>query len=373
MKEKVEMMQRCSIVPLQHETQYKKEKVVELLDEYFLFLQKMINHFWNHKIHEKKFADKKDYENIKSELTERYKQCASKQALQIVKSVRRKDYIKQKKPTIKNLSAELDERFVELQTGKNKFDYWLKFSVLNSRRKIKLPIQSHYHFKRFINDGWKLKKSVRFRISNNKKISIDFLFEKEKPEPKINGQVVGLDIGYRKLAVLSDGQIIGKNIEQTIYRYHKRKNSHQIVKEEINRLIKQIDFSQMSVLVVEDLLNLKKNKRGKFHHHTNRLFSNWAYRQALTRIEQLCEENRVLNPKIYPYATSQVCNHCKVRDKRSRKNERYECIHCGQKDDADYNAAMNIRDFWQLLEVYGLQCKNLYKLPMVRKEQFTIV
>ena len=54
------------------------------------------------------------------------------------------------------------------------------------------------------------------------------------------------------------------------------------------------------------------------------MFSNWAYRQALIRIEQLCEENRVLNPKIYPYATSQVCNHCKIRDKRSRRNERYE-------------------------------------------------
>ena len=367
------MMIRSSVVPLKFATQKKEEKVVEILGEYFSFLQKQINYFWNHKNHEKKFAEKSDYENVKTNLTERYKQCASKQALQIVKSVRRKDYGNFKKPMIKNLSAELDERFVELQVGKNKFDYWLKLSVLDSKRRINLPINSHYHFKKFVKDGWKLKKSVRFRISKNNRISIDFLFEKQKPKPKINGQIVGLDIGYKKLAVLSDGQIIGERIDETIKKYYKKKNSHQIIKEEINRLIKRIDFSQMSVLVVEDLFNLKKGKKGKWHRHTNRLFSNWAYRQALIRIEQLCEENRVLNPKIYPYATSQVCNHCKIRDKRSRRNERYDCIHCGQKDDADYNAAMNIRDFWQLLEIYGFQCKNLYKLPVVSKEQFAIV
>ena len=37
----------------------------------------------------------------------------------------------------------------------------------------------------------------------------------------------------------------------------------------------------------------------------------------------------------------------------SRKDERYECHHCGAKVDADYNASMNIRDFWLVYGQYG--------------------
>jgi len=50
-------------------------------------------------------------------LSERAKQCAGKQSLQIVKSQRKKT-----KPTFSGSSIELDSRFIDIQDDKNSFD-----------------------------------------------------------------------------------------------------------------------------------------------------------------------------------------------------------------------------------------------------------
>lgn len=348
-------MIRRAVLNLNGMTGNKREKVEELINEYVSFTQKVINTLWNRRIFNGRFVDKKLYRNIKTSLTERYKQCAAKQALQIVKSQRERD--KKTKPVIHNVSLELDGRFARLEKGKNSFDLWVKLSVLGSRP-IYLPTKRHRHFNG-LDSAWQKKSACRLRRTR-KSLFLDVFFEKEKPPIKKNGEVVGLDCGYRKLAVLSDKQVVGKDMEGTVTHFYKRKKSHLIVGEYINHELKKIDFSNVKILVVEDLKNVKKNKKGKFTHHVNRLLSNWAYRQALDKLEMLCEENRVQIARVNPRYSSQVCNRCKVRDKASRKNERYECHHCGWKVDADYNAALNIRDFWIAQGQYGALPENRF-------------
>ena len=41
--------------------------------------------------------------------------------------------------------------------------------------------------------------------------------------------------------------------------------------------------------------------------------------------------------------TSQTCNACGVVDKESRRDRLFKCVHCGHTDDADINAALNIK------------------------------
>jgi len=78
-------MIRRATLSLNEATIEKKEAIDNLIAEYLIFLQHVINTLWNHKSFFGSFVHKKWYKGKKSSLTERYKQCAAKQALAIVK------------------------------------------------------------------------------------------------------------------------------------------------------------------------------------------------------------------------------------------------------------------------------------------------
>ena len=356
------MIRRVTL-SLNEATGEKKEAIDNLIVEYLIFLQKVINTLWNHKIFFGKFVPKKWYSEITSSLTERYKQCAAKQALAIVKSQRKKEW--KTKPTLHNASLELDSRFIKIEVGKNSFDLWLKLSILNSKP-IYIPAKRHYHFNKFFNSDWEMSKSCRLRRTK-RGLFLDIFFEKDVESIKEEGEVVGLDLGFRKLAVLSDGQIVGKDLKEEITKFYKRDKSHLIISELINRELKKIDFTNIKTLVVEDLKNVKKGggrkaKRGKrFSRYANRLLAHWAYHRALTKLGMLCEENRVQIAAVNPRGTSKACNKC--GSKGIRRNERFVCPACGNKDDADHNASCNIRDRFIAQGVYGPLSENHLCIP----------
>ncbi len=105
---------------------------------------------------------------------------------------------------------------------------------------------------------WVMSKSYRLRRTE-KGLFLDIFFEKGAEPVKTHGKIVGLDLGFRKLATLSDGQIVGKDLKKEINRVYKRKKGHLIIKEFINHELKRIDFSGIRTLVVERLRNVKKN------------------------------------------------------------------------------------------------------------------
>jgi IS605 OrfB family transposase len=356
-------MKRCATLSLNKATNEKKEVIGLLIEQYLVFVQKVINTLWNHKISFGRFVPKKWYSGIKTPLTERYKQCAAKQALAIIKSQRKRE--KKTKPIIHNASLELDKRFVKIEEGNNSFDLWLKLSIL-SGKPIYIPIKQHFHFNKFFYSDWIMSDSCKLRRTK-KGLFLDAFFEKEAAPVKEEGEVVGLDLGFRKLAVLSDGQIVGKDLKAAITKFYRRKKSHMIISELINRELKRIDFSNIKTLVVEDLKNVKKGrgkraKKGKrFSRYANRLLAHWAYHRALTKLGMLCEENRVQLSAVNPRGTSKVCNKC--GSKGIRRNERFVCLACGNKDDADHNAACNIRDRFITQGVYGPLSENHLVIP----------
>ena len=338
-------------------TEKKRQRINHLIGEYLSFMQKVINSLWNDRIFVGRFCPKKHYRDTKTPLTERYKQCAAKQALGVVKSQRRR--LKRTKPTVRSMTLELDSRFVRIEEGKNSFDLWVKLSVLG-RRPILIPTRRHRRFNRFYNSEWRMKKSSRLR-KTRKGLSLDVFFEKESQPAKGKGRIVGLDLGFRKLAVLSDGQVIGNGLNDMTKRFFKRKKSHLIISEFINQELKKIDFSCIRILAVERLKNVKKGKRRRSSRYANRLLSHWAYRHALFRLEMLCEENRVQIVEINPRGTSKACSKC--GGKGIRRNERFVCPECGWKVDADYNAALNIRDRFISQGVYGPLSKSQFDIP----------
>ena len=86
----------------------------------------------------------------------------------------------------------------------------------------------------------------------------------------------------------------------------------------------------------------EKAKRGERHLGKNirSVFYNLSYRQVLSRIQMLCEENRVSFRSVPAYYTSQECAHCGHIEKGNRlSQESFVCQKCGYSDNADVNAS----------------------------------
>jgi hypothetical protein len=62
------------------------------------------------------------------------------------------------RPTLKNLTLTLDERFrPSLQTDKGHFDLWFRFTGLTARpvkTDLKMPLKAHRAYKKFLRQGW---------------------------------------------------------------------------------------------------------------------------------------------------------------------------------------------------------------------------
>jgi len=68
-----------------------------------------------------------------------------------------------------------------------------------------------------------------------------------------------------------------------------------------------------------------------------------AWGQLFTILEYKLAERKSMLVKVNPMFTSQTCSKCSHVDKSSRCGEQFCCTNCGHTEDADTNAAKNIR------------------------------
>jgi putative transposase len=322
----------------------KKSFLDKLWEDYKQILEHFIDMGWS----SKKLPVYADVKNLPfdSRLSRRYAGCALVQAQAILKSCFKK--LKRNKqvskPEIKNVSLKLDERFVKIEEGNNSFNYWLAIRNPYEQSWIYFPIKS-YDYANENYQNWKLCKSVEL-LKQADNWYVKFIFEKEvqlkEKKPK------GLDIGYRKLIVSSDGEVIGKEMKGIIERIDRKKQGSKnwkqlkhYLKTEINRWLKQFINGRFSP-VLENLKNLKKNKKGVWAKAINRRFNNWLYAHTLERIKELCEVAGVQWHIVPAHNTSRTCPKCSTLDKANRQAERFKCISCGFEADADYVGAVNV-------------------------------
>jgi len=181
------------------------------------------------------------------------------------------------------------------------------------------------------------------------------IFEKKRPELRTEGKVIGIDRGFRKAFVTSDGQEIGAELRDQIVGVDKRsKRAYRQIKTELFRRLKQLKLDGVKMIVLEDLRYIKHGKRGTFSRQVNRLLSFWSLTRARDWLRCRCEELGVRMIFVSPYKTSQRCHSCGKIDSRNRKGERFRCVSCGHEDDADHNAAKNL-EYLGLAGVYSLR------------------
>ena len=204
--------------------------------------------------------------------------------------------------------------------------------------------------------------------------------EKKYLNPKSDNQAVGLDMGVKLFYALSDGTT--KNNPQILKTYErelriaqrslsrkvkKSNNWYKQVKKisKIHLKIKRTryDFSQKAStelitgfqkIVTEDLRlkNMTKSAKGNQEEHgkkvkqksgLNRVILDVAIGEFFRQLEYKADWYGREFLQIDPKYTSQICSQCGYKSKENRKTQAiFECVNCGQKENADVNAAKNI-------------------------------
>jgi IS605 OrfB family transposase len=314
------------------------------LNNIFIESKRVVNLFidtlWEAKDFKSKFVTTK----VDTWLSARAQQCLGKQALEIVKSQRKKH--KKSKPVFNKETINFDSRFIDIQFDLNSFDTWIKLNSIGDKISLNLPSKKHKHFHKF--ENWNMKESVRLRKVKNK-FYIDIYFEKSAPDLKTEGKEIGLDCGYKKLLISSENKLYDTGLQPVYEKISRKKQGSNRLKKalterdnKINESINLLKFNELKTIVVEDLKNVKKDSKGKINKSFNNKLQRWSYSKVLNRLELHCEEKGIDYRKVNPAYTSQTCSKCGFRHKDNRLKDRFQCLDCGYLADADFNASVNI-------------------------------
>lgn len=367
-------MIRSSSLTLQFSTDKKLNTLDIVFDEYARVVNLYVDKYSQTKI-------LPTFTQIKVEtwISARLQQCAGKQAIEIVKSTRKKDFeIRQKKykkvykyflqknrqvkflskkmselrlnykikPRFDGKTINLDTRFWSLNKSENSFDFWVVLSSIGNKIKLCLPLKNHKHNKKFNN--WKRLSSGRL-LRNNGKFKIELIYEKEVTVVQKEKKELAIDAGINCLLSCSDGKQIGLELKRLINELNNKQQKSKAYDRKIRQIhnyirmcVNKIDFSSLSDLILEKLKYIQIGTKGKVNKTTRKLLKSWNLGLLHLAIEQKCEENCVHLHYVNPKYTSRTCPMCGHIDKRNREGTVFKCVKCGFEDNADLNAAKNI-------------------------------
>jgi putative transposase len=208
-------------------------------------------------------------------------------------------------------------------------------------------------------------------VSRNKanQYFVSVLVEEAKPEPLPNTyRAVGIDLGLKDLAVLSDGHRLTnprwfresqsklKRAQQHLSRKQKGSNRRKRQQLKVNRiylkiinqrnhlhhefskwLVENYDYIYLEDLAVQEMMQSKSKTRNK-----NIADASWS--SLVSKIEYKANWYGKEFAKVDRYfASSQVCSTCGHHDgKKSLDVRQWTCSSCGSVHDRDLNAAKNI-------------------------------
>jgi putative transposase len=370
MKRSKNTMKRSARVFLNDLNQGKAEELRAFLHLCHDALQYFIDIFWARGEMTAKFADLETVHLATNRfgITTRLAQALAKQAMEIVASQRKKPAKERKKPALRRHVVTLFYHFLRLEEFQGEeFDFAAVF-VGSGAPRLAAPFRSTAPINKFLSDGWMISKTIRLGLRRGR-LWIELIFEKERPEPKTEGRVVGMDSNYRNGLVFSNGQQVGQELHAKIRSFDKReKHTRQQIKEELAREIKKIDLAEVKTVVIEDLKRVKDGKRGTFSRTMNRRLSHWQYAYAADLLERRCEIEGVRLERKDPWKTSQHCPACGRWDKRNRRRDEFCCVFCGYSDHADFKAAKTL-ELLGLAGAYGLRSLPNLTFASLQNEQ----
>jgi len=126
---------------------------------------------------------------------------------------------------------------------------------------------------------------------------------------------------------------------------HRESNIVRNMNHHISKRLVQEAHSTQSVLVLEDLKEIRQRARcRKKQRYT---LHSWSFYQLASMIEYKAKKFGVPLAYVEPQYTSQRCSRCGHIDKNNRKGNLFCCLKCGTVEDAGANAGFNIAYLFQ--------------------------
>lgn len=203
--------------------------------------------------------------------------------------------------------------------------------------------------------------------SNGLMARLTLTFRIPKAEP-VEGRVLGVDLGMHALYKDSEGGEYRYPRVQRVrrrYAYDRRtlqekgtRSAHRRLKAmsgREERFIRDVDHCAakrladtpgIGVMAFEDLTRIRRlaRKGTRTGRHRRNMLNQWPFSQLQEFTAYKAAAKGIQVVMVDPAYTSQWCNRCGYVDKGNRDHARFDCLRCGHSDDADHNAALNIRD-----------------------------
>ena len=290
---------------------------------------------------------------------------------------------------------------VEKYKNPKQFSHILKLSTINKGKRVVIPFNPNTWAKKFFN-----KKKGCFIVCLDAQSNINLHIPiEEKPKENNNNKEIAIDKGFRKLIVDSNKQKYGedwheleKRIDDKFQKKQKQRNKLYSLRKELHKKYQEIKDKKLYKKIKHlEKYNLGKNKFNKnkiktretiknnvnhtindfisknpklktivlekldgfdngkkYSKKSNRLLNQWKrgfLKDKLIFISQLKSLELAYQNRAY---TSQECSNCGYVHKDNRQGERFTCIKCGFREDADVNGALNIlrRKYDQEISLY---------------------
>ena len=208
----------------------------------------------------------------------------------------------------------------------------------------------------------------------NRKVYLTIAFNRDQVLSKDNAKYLGVDLGIKNIATISNGSEINKiykaakvaaskgkykkiksslqtakaqklsrslRRKETSFRRKERnfvRNSNHIISKDIVRTAK---LNGITVIKMEDLSGIREQDCSKDY---RKALHGWSYYELQTFIEYKANAFGISVRYIDPSYTSQTCSKCGIVDPLSRKGLNFKCVEklCNYRLHADLNAAKNI-------------------------------
>jgi len=280
-------------------------------------------------------------------------QCARDNAIEMLKGNKYKKHTKKRLDS--SIRFDLRTAKVFLESGQ------LQLTTVEGRKKYKIRVPNY--FAKYFN--W-LVKAVTLGITK-RFLKLKVIVEGEKPKQIPNNEVLGIDLGIKNFAVLSNKTFIKPNKIRAIKRKYaylrkrlqslgtrsaKRKlkslsgRERRFMRDFNHCLSKRIADMNYGAFALERLKGIRNGRKGKIF---NRMRSNWAYFQFRQFLSYKAEERGKSVILVDPRYTSQRCSKCGLIDKSNRNKGSFHCKSCGFHCSADLNASINISQIGKIL------------------------
>lgn len=297
---------------------------------------------------------------VRTRLSARYRDQALKQAIELVAGTRASAAalgVAPGRPRFRG-SAVLDAKFVSIEPapGAKEFDLIVRISSLKKGERLRLTTKRTAMLKKWLaRPGARLVQGAGLGDGD----LLTLWVELPKPELRLGGPVLGVDVGVRQLLATSDGMFLGSDFPAVRDKVRRRKpgsKGRRRARRERDDLIcaavKQLPWAEVSAVALEDLTGIKRGKKPGQGKKLRRALAPWRTPLVHQRAIALAAEHGVLAISVPSWWNSVTCPVCRHRSKENRVRNVFRCQGCGHVDDADRVGALaaKARAEGQLLE-----------------------